>query len=395
MSQQVAPLHIRKGHERRLLLGHPWVFSNEIMSDLREYEPGTLVDVYTHGGTFAGRGYINPRSLITVRLLSQRREAIDEAFFQQRMAAALQRRRHLYPEAQSYRLVYSEGDFLPGLIIDRYGDHYVVQTLTLGMDLRLEAICQTLERLVQPQAIVARNDVAIRSLEGLPLEKKVLRGNLQAPVEILEHDLRFCVNPWEGQKTGLYLDQRENRWALRPLLGRGRVLDAFCYSGAWSLHAARAGAEEVLGIDESAKAIQWASEQAQENGLGDLCHYTAANVFDYLKEADARRERFDAIVLDPPAFVKSRGKLREGIEGYWEINRRAMRMIKTGGHLITCSCSYHVDPETFRAMLSRAARAARRRVTLLEMRGQGRDHPTLLPATESAYLKCAVLAFGD
>lgn len=395
MSQQAAPLHIRKGHERRLLLGHPWVFSNEIMSDLRQYEPGTLVDVYTHGGTFAGRGYINPRSLIAVRVLSQRREAIDAAFFQQRIAAALRRRRHLYPEAQSYRLVYSEGDFLPGLIIDRYGDHYVVQTLTLGMDQRLEMICETLERLVQPQAIVARNDVAIRGLEGLPLEKKVLRGNLQTAVEVLEHDLRLCVNPWEGQKTGFYLDQRENRWAIRPLLGRGRVLDAFCYSGAWALHAARAGAEEVLGIDESARAIQWANEQAQHNDLGDVCRFTAVNVFDYLKEADARRERFDAIVLDPPAFVKSRGKLREGIEGYWEINRRAMRMIKPGGHLVSCSCSYHVDPETFRTTLGRAARAAHRQVTLLEMRGQGRDHPTLLPVSESAYLKCAVLAIGD
>jgi 23S rRNA (cytosine1962-C5)-methyltransferase len=395
MSQQAAPLHLRKGHERRLLLGHPWVFSNEIMSDLGAYEPGTLVDVYTHGGTFAGRGYINPHSLIAVRLLSQRREPIDGAFFERRLGAALRRRDRLYPGEQSYRLVYSEGDFLPGLIVDRYSDHYVVQTLTLGMDLRLEAICEALERLVRPQAIVARNDVAIRTLEGLPLEKKLLRGNLQALVEVRERDLHLRVNPWEGQKTGLYLDQRENRWALRSLLGHGRVLDAFCYSGAWALHAARAGATEVVGVDESAKAIQWAGEQAHDNGLEGVCRFTLANVFDYLKEADAGRERFDAIVLDPPAFVKSRSKRREGLEGYWEINRRAMRMVKAGGYLISCSCSYHVDAESFRAMLSRAARAARRGVTLLEMRSQGRDHPTLLPAHESAYLKCAVLAFGE
>lgn len=395
MSQQATPLHTHKGHERRLLLGHPWVFSNEIASDLRDYEPGSLVDVYTHGGTFVGRGYINPRSLITVRLLSQRREAFDGGFFRRRLEAALRRREQLFPGAQSYRWVYSEGDVLPGLIIDRYSDHLVLQTLTLGMELRTDAICEALESLIQPQAIVARNDVGIRTLEGLPLEKKLLRGSLQSPVEVWEDDLCFRVNPWEGQKTGFYLDQRENRRTLRPLLSGARVLDAFCYSGAWALHAGRAGAKEVLGIDESTKAIQWASDQAQDNGLAGVCRFSAANVFDFLKGADAGRERFDAIVLDPPAFVKSRGKLREGLQGYWEINRRAMRMVKPGGYLITCSCSYHVDPDTFRATLSRAARAARRNVMLLEMRSQGKDHPTLLPVQESAYLKCAVLAFGD
>jgi 23S rRNA (cytosine1962-C5)-methyltransferase len=395
MSQQAVPLHIRNGHERRLLLGHPWVFSNEVASDLGDYEPGSLVDVYTHGGTFLGRGYVNPRSLISVRLLSSRREAFDSTFFRRQFEAALRRRERLFPGAQSYRLVYGEGDLLPGLIIDRYSDHLVLQTLTLGMELRTEAICEALESLLQPQAIVARNDVGIRALEGLPSEKKLLRGSLQAPVEMWEDDLRFRVDPWEGQKTGFYLDQRENRCSLRPLLSGARILDAFCYSGAWALHAARAGAKEVLGIDESAKAIQWASDQARDNGLAEVCQFATANVFDFLKEADGRRERFDAIILDPPAFVKSRGKLREGLQGYWEINRRAMRMIKPGGYLITCSCSYHVDPDTFRATLSRAARAARRHVMLLDMRSQGKDHPTLLPVGESAYLKCAVLAFGD
>jgi 23S rRNA (cytosine1962-C5)-methyltransferase len=395
MSQQAVPLHIHKGHERRLLLGHPWVFSNEIASDLRQYEPGSLVDVYTHGGTFVGRGYINPRSLITVRLLAQRREVIDSAFFSRRFEAALRRRERLFPGVQSYRLVYSEGDSLPGLIIDRYRDHLVVQTLTLGMELRTEAICEALEGLMRPQAIVARNDVGIRSLEGLPHEKKVLRGNLQAPVEVWEHDIRFRVDPWEGQKTGFYLDQRDNRCSLRPLLAGERVLDAFCYTGAWALHAARAGAREVLAVDESAKAIQWANDQAKDNGLEHVCQFTAADVFDVLKAADTQRERFDCIILDPPAFVKSRSKVREGLQGYWEINRRAMRLLKPGGYLITCSCSYHVDPDTFRATLCRAARAARRTIVLLEMRSQARDHPVLLPVSEAAYLKCAVLSCVD
>ena len=395
MSQQAAPLHIHKGHERRLLLGHPWVFSNEIASDLREYEPGSLVDVYTHGGTFVGRGYINPRSLITVRLLSQRREVIDSNFFHARLATALQCRERLFPGVQSYRLVYSEGDLLPGLIVDRYQDHLVLQTLTLGMELRTAAICDALEHLLQPQAIVARNDVGIRTLEGLPHEKKVLRGSLQGPVEVWESDIRFRVDPWEGQKTGFYLDQRENRCLLRPLLAAARVLDAFCYTGAWALHAARAGAREVVAVDESAKAIRWANDQAKDNGLEQVCQFTASDVFDFLKDADTRHERFDCIVLDPPAFVKSRSKVREGLQGYWEINRRAMRLVKPGGYLITCSCSYHVDPDTFRSTLSRAARAARRTVVLLEMRSQARDHPVLLPLSESAYLKCAVLTLAD
>jgi 23S rRNA (cytosine1962-C5)-methyltransferase len=395
MSQQAAPIHLHKGHERRLLLGHPWVFSNEIASDLRTYEPGSLVDVYTHGGTLVGRGYINPRSLITVRILTQRREPIDGDFFHARLAAALQRRERLFPGEQCYRLVYSEGDQLPGLIVDRYRDHLVLQTLTLGMELRTEAICQALECLMQPRAVIARNDVGIRTLEGLPHEKKVLRGSMQTPVEICEGDIRFLVDPWEGQKTGFYLDQRENRCALEPLLAGERVLDAFCYTGAWALHAARAGAREVVAVDESAKAIRWATDQAKDNGLDRVCRFMAADAFDRLKEADARRERFDCIILDPPAFVKSRSKLREGLEGYREINRRAMRLINPGGYLITCSCSYHVDPDTFRTTLSRAARAARRNVVLLEMRSQARDHPVPLPLSESAYLKCAVLMCAE
>jgi 23S rRNA (cytosine1962-C5)-methyltransferase len=371
------------------------VFSNEIASDLREYEPGSLVDVYTHGGTFVGRGYINPRSLITVRLLSQRREVIDSGFFRGRLEAALRRRERLFPGVQSYRLAYSEGDLLPGLIIDRYQDHLVLQTLTLGMELRTEAICEALESLMQPRAIVARNDVGIRALEGLPQEKKVLRGNVQTPVEVWESDLRFRIDPWEGQKTGFYLDQRENRCILRPLLAGERVLDAFCYTGAWALHAARAGARAVVAVDESAKAIRWASDQAKDNGLDQVCQFTTSDVFDFLKEADTRHERFDCIILDPPAFVKSRSKVREGLQGYWEINRRAMRLVKPGGYLITCSCSYHIDPDTFRAALCRAARAAHRTIALLEMRSQARDHPVLLPLHESAYLKCAVLTFAD
>jgi len=377
------------------LLGHVWVFSNEIATDLSAYEPGSLVDVYSHGGTFVGRGYINPHSLITVRLLTPRREAIDSRFFHRRIEEAWRRRERLFPEADAYRLVYSEGDLLPGLIVDRYGDQFVVQALTLGMELRTELVCEALETLFHPQAIVARNDVGIRTLEGLPVEKKILRGSVQGPVDIREADLRFAVDPWEGQKTGFYLDQRDNRCLLRPFLRGPRVLDAFCYTGAWGLHAARAGAREVLGIDESPRAIAWATRQAEHNGLQDICRFEMADVFRYLKDADARGERFDCIIMDPPAFVKSRAKVREGLHGYWEINRRAMRLLTPGGYLITCSCSYHVDPDTFRGTLARAARAVHRTALLLEMRSQGRDHPVLLPVGESAYLKCAVIALAD
>ncbi len=395
MSEHAAAVHLHKGHEKRLLLGHLWVFSNEIASDLHTYEPGSLVDVYSHGGTFIGRGYINPHSLITIRLLSSRREAIDAAFFHQRIEAAWRRRERLFPGIDAYRLVYSEGDLLPGLIIDRYRGHLVLQALTLGMELRTELVCETLETLFHPRAIVARNDAAIRTLEGLPTEKKVIRGSLAEPIEIEESDLRFEVDPWEGQKTGFYLDQRENRCALRPFLKGPRVLDAFCYTGGWALHAARAGATEVFGVDESAKPIEWAKRQAEHNGLQDVCRFVVADAFQYLREADERHERFDCVILDPPAFVKARSKLREGLQGYWEINRRAMRLVKPGGYVISCSCSHHVDQDTFRATLARAARAAHRTALLLEMRAQAKDHPILLPMGESAYLKCGVLALAD
>jgi 23S rRNA (cytosine1962-C5)-methyltransferase len=395
MSERAEPIHLQKDHERRLLLGHPWVFSNEIASDVKAYQPGSLVDVYAHGGTFLGRGYINPHSLISVRILSQRREAIDATFFLRRLETALWRRTQLYPQAQTYRLVYSEGDLLPGLIVDRYADHLVVQALTLGMDLRLDLICDALEAQLHPRAIIARNDVGIRGLEGLPLGKKLLRGELHGPVPFQEADLRFQADLWDGQKTGAYLDQRDNRWALQSFLRGKRVLDAFCYTGAWALHAARAGALEVIGVDESAKAIQWAQQQAKDNTLEARCQFTVADVFQFLKDADTRRERFDVIVLDPPAFVKSRGKLREGLQGYWEINRRAMRLLHPNGYLITCSCSHHVDADMFRTTLARAARAARRHAVLLEMRSQSKDHPVLLPLSESAYLKCAVLTLSE
>jgi 23S rRNA (cytosine1962-C5)-methyltransferase len=292
-------------------------------------------------------------------------------------------------------VVFSEGDLLPGLIIDRYGEHLVVQALTLGMELRTEWVCETLEHLLHPRAIIARNDAAIRSLEHLPTEKKMLRGSIEEPVEIQEADLHFQVDVWEGQKTGFYLDQRENRCLLRPLFRGARVLDAFCYTGAWALHAARAGATEVVGVDESARAIEQAVRHAERNGLQDHCRFSVDDVFHYLQEADVRQERFDCIILDPPAFVKSRSKLREGLHGYWEINRRAMRLLNPGGFLVTCSCSYHVDPDTFRGILLRAARTTRRTVVLLEMRSQAKDHPVLLPMGESSYLKCAVLALAD
>jgi 23S rRNA (cytosine1962-C5)-methyltransferase len=395
MSTQPASVHLRKDQERRLLLGHLWVFSNEIADDLHGYEPGSLVDVYAHGGSFLGRGYINPHSLITVRLLTHRRDTIDAGFFERRIEAAWRRRQRLFPEVEALRVVFSEGDLLPGLIIDRYGEHLVVQALTLGMELRTEWVCETLEHLLHPRAIIARNDAAIRSLEHLPTEKKMLRGSIEEPVEIQEADLHFQVDVWEGQKTGFYLDQRENRCLLRPLFHGARVLDAFCYTGAWALHAARAGATEVVGVDESARAIEQAVRHAERNGLQDHCRFSVDDVFHYLQEADVRQERFDCIILDPPAFVKSRSKLREGLHGYWEINRRAMRLLKPGGFLVTCSCSYHVDPDTFRGILLRAARTTRRTVVLLEMRSQAKDHPVLLPMGESSYLKCAVLALAD
>lgn len=381
-------VRLKKGDARRVERGHPWVFSNEIINPPKDAEPGEIVDVLDFSGRFIGRGYYNPRTLISVRLLTNTREEINRDFLSGRISSARALRQRL-GYGDSYRALFSEGDLLPGLIVDKFGDVLVVQSLTAGIDRLLNDIIPALDDVYTPAAIVLRNDSPSRALEGLPMERRVVKGELAEQLIIEESGIRYAVDVLTGQKTGFFFDQRENRLALRGLVKDRKVLDCFCYTGAWSLSAAKFGASEVMGIDSSDKAIALAVQNAAMNNLNVF--FKNADVFDELKEMEKRQERFGCIILDPPAFVKSRAKIREAVKGYKEINRRAMRLIEPGGLLVSCSCSYHVNQDLFREMLIDAAHAAGRGVRLLELGSQARDHPMPLAAREAQYLKCAVL----
>jgi 23S rRNA (cytosine1962-C5)-methyltransferase len=379
---------LKKKEDRRIKRGHPWVFSNEVQALPADVVPGELVEVRDFAGGFIGRGYANPRSLITVRILTRTREEIDAAFLERRISRARDLRTGL-GFGESFRAVYSEGDGLPGLIVDKYADTLVVQSLTAGIDGMLEMVIAALREAYGPKAIVLRNDVAVRELEGLAQEKRVVLGDAESLVTIEESGIRYRVDVLEGQKTGFFFDQRENRLALRDLVRGRRTLDCFCYVGAWALSAAKYGASEVIGIDSSEKAVALARSNAELNSLSAT--FETGDVFDRLRELERRKERFGCIILDPPAFVKSRAKVREALKGYKELNLRAMRILEPSGILVTCSCSHHIDQELFREMLIDAAWSAGRQARVLEMRSQSRDHPALLAARETQYLKCAIL----
>jgi 23S rRNA (cytosine1962-C5)-methyltransferase len=390
-SSRATPVHtiqLKKNEERRILAGHSWIFSNEIHDALHGLEPGDVVRVVSASGRFLGIGHVSPNSLIAIRLLSRRQVEIDRAFYRLRLLAAEERRRWLYPGSSVYRLVFGEADLLPGLIVDRYDRHLVVQVLTRGMAQVEDVLLDILREIFQPASIVLRNDSPMRTLEGLSLERRLALGELPDPLLIELDGIRFVVAPLEGQKTGFYLDQRENRPRLRGLAHGKRVLDACCYEGAWGVYAARFGASEVVGVDVSEAALARARQNVQVNGLDTPCRFVARDIFDFLTEG---KEQFDAIILDPPAFIKSKAKLREGERGYLEINRLAMKLLPPGGVLVTCSCSHHLSRDRFQVLVGQAARLAKRRLRLLEACGQSRDHPVLMSMPETAYLKCFIL----
>ncbi|MEZ4598997.1 MAG: class I SAM-dependent rRNA methyltransferase [Syntrophotaleaceae bacterium] len=385
-------LFLRQGHDRRIRSGHPWIFSNEIDRIDGQVEPGDAVQIRSASGEVFGVGYYNPRSLIAARLLGEPGETIDSPeFFRTRLQKAADYRNSLYGNRAAVRLVYGEADGLPGLVVDRYNQVLVVQFLTLGMEQRREAILAGLNEVFQPEAIVARNNVAVRELEGLPQEVEVLQGELPDPLIITEHGLRFHVDVLHGQKTGHFLDQKENHQALKGRVENRRVLDLFCYSGSWSIHAARFGAREVTGVDISRGAVDLAGMNARLNFQETVCSFLQADVFELLKELQHSGERYGTVILDPPAFVKNKKRIQEAIRGYLTINRRAMELLEPGGYLFTCSCSHHLDRETFLHTLTTAARQAGRPFRLMETRGQAYDHPVLLNCPETEYLKCIVL----
>ncbi|MDA8387160.1 MAG: class I SAM-dependent rRNA methyltransferase [Nitrospiraceae bacterium] len=380
----------------RLLGGHRWVFSNELAKSPRGFAPGQLVELHDHGENFLGIGYINPDSLISVRVLTRIREPIDLAFFRKRIEAAMRFRERFLKNEQAVRLVYSEADGLPGLIADRYGDVVVLQLLTAGMEAMKDLVLDAIDALVRPRAIVLKNDSRSRALEGLPAYKEVARGALDPLPVIGEDGVLFEIDPLGGQKTGFFLDQRENRLSFKGMLSGepdGVGLDLFGYAGGWGLHLAHAGARKVVLVDESEGALARARKNAGLNGLEDKMEFVRADVFDFLEgEIRQGNARYDFIVMDPPAFVKSAKKIKEAVRAYTLLNSRCMRLLKPGGLLATSSCSYHLARPEFLDMLRAAAKSAGGRDFLLvEQRFQGRDHPVLLSMPESEYLKCAFL----
>jgi len=383
---------LKKHEDKRIKAGHPWVFSNEIASVRGERETGVAAELVDAGGSYMGTGYYNPHSLIAFRLLSRTRTDIDcIEFYEQRLLAALAHRRAIYPGLRTFRAVYGESDFLPGLVVDAYGDVLSIQILSAGMEHRRDLLLEALQRVFAPQGIIARNDVGVRSLEGLEESVAVLYGEIPDLVEMEENGLRFLVDLRSGQKTGGFLDQKENHLLLRGICQGRTVLDCFCYAGSWAVHAGAFGAASSLGIDISARAVAQAGRNAELNGLADRVAFEECDAFDRLRTLKHEGRQFGVIVMDPPAFVKSRRNIAEATKGYLIVNRRALELLEPGGYLITCSCSFHMGREAFRDMLVQAARQTRREVRLVSVHSQAPDHPVLLSFPESEYLKCFVL----
>lgn len=393
---------LRRGEEDRILAGHPWVYDNEL--EEASGEPGSIVRVHAHRGRLLGCAFYNPRSRIALRMLSRDDSALKPGFLAARIAAALARRRKRYDlSRESVRLAFGEADGLPGLVVDQYvpegngvpegggGACLSAQFLSAGMDARKEEIIDALSAELSPAAFVERDDASVRKLEGLEERVELLRGTLPEELVIAEAGLRLSVDLLLGQKTGYFLDQRENRLAFAALARGRRVLDAFCHTGGFGVRAAAAGAASVICLDSSAPALATARRNAELNGLAGKVETVEANAFDFLHEKDAAGERFGAISLDPPAFAKSRSAREAAYRGYKEINLRAMRLLEPGGVLATFSCSYHFPRADFEAMLEDAAADSGRTLRLLEWRGQPADHPVLLGYPESSYLKCAIL----
>lgn len=375
---------------KRLAAGHLWIFSNELAAHPKDLAPGSLVEFVDRHGEFLATGYYNPHSLIAGRVLSRRREPVDAGFFSARLAAARALREALYPGADAWRWVFGEADGLPGLILDRYADTLVIQSATAGMDRLLPVLLEALEDHWPAGDLVLRNDSGVRRLEGLAEEKRVIRGGERPRPVIAEGGRRFQVDCLEGQKTGFFLDQRDNRLAFAALAGPGEALDLCSYSGAWGVHLAARGME-VTCVDVSRRALDDGARNAALNDLAPRMTFTRMDVFEFLQAARREGRRYRAIVLDPPAFAKSKAGLRAALKAYRKANGLAMGLLAPGGWLASCSCSYHVAPEGFLDLLRHAGAEQGGGMHLAEYRGQARDHPALLAMPETRYLKCAFL----
>ena len=384
----MADVILLPGKEKRVYSGHPWVFRSDIARTKNDPQPGDTVRVTASNGRFLCMAAYNPHSQIALRVLSYRDEPIDEAFIRSRVHRAVEYRRR-FADLRSCRLIFAESDGLPAVIVDSFGDVLSLQCLCLGMEEYKDMICDALMEEVHPQGIYERGDVPVRELEGLQQVTGVLRGTVPDRVLMVENGVKFWVDVKQGQKTGFFLDQKENRAAIAPFVKGARVLDCFTHTGSFALHAAKFGAADVTGVDISEFACDFARENATLNGF-DNVRFVAANAFDYLKEQCAAGEQYDVVILDPPAFTKTRSNVEAAARGYKEINLRGMKLVKDGGYLVTCSCSQHMLPGQFKEVVLSAARDARVHLFQVDYRTQGRDHPILPAAPETQYLKCGI-----
>ncbi|MEY6431960.1 class I SAM-dependent rRNA methyltransferase [Thioalkalicoccus limnaeus] len=387
-------LHLLKDQERRLLAGHCWVYSNEVdvqSTPLKDFEPGATATIVSHSGRWLGFGHVNPRSLICARLISREpSRPPGSALWIERIKAALALRERLYPDP-FYRLVHGEGDGLPGLVVDRYADLLVMQISTAGMERERAGIVTALEQVVRPRAILMRNDIAVRDLEGLEQSVEPLLGNVPETLDLSERGVRYLVSPQTGQKTGWFFDQAENRDRLRRFGPAKRVLDVCCYTGAWGLQAAALGAEQVTCVDNSQTALDRLLENAERNQVANRIHPLRGEAFTTLRSLREAGESFDLVILDPPAFIKRRKDLREGTLAYQRLNRLGLEVLAPGGLLATSSCSFHLSAEALLGCVQAAARRTGRGLQLLASGQQGPDHPIHPAIPETAYLKHFVL----
>lgn len=381
-------IYLRRGREQRVLGGHPWVFRSDIEREDGAAD-GLPVRVLTSAGRFLAMAVYNPRSQISLRILSRRDEPIDGAFIRGRVRRALDYRRR-FADLNSCRLIFAESDGLPAVIADKFGEVIVLQILCLGIERFKGDIVDALAQELSPRGIYERNDVPVRELEGLTQQTGLLFGEVPDRVEMQENGVRFLVDVKEGQKTGFFLDQKENRAAIAPFVSGMRVLDCFTHTGSFALHAAHYGAAEVTGVDISEHACACALENARLNGVEDRVRFECANAFDFLRAHQTAKEQYDVVILDPPAFTKTRSAVEGALRGYKEINLRGMKLTRDGGFFVTCSCSQHVTPDLFRGMLLEAQKDAHVQLRQIEWRTQGRDHPILLASPETQYLKCGI-----
>lgn len=382
----MAEVMISRRGAKRIRRGHLWVYRSDV-SKVVEAEAGSVVRVVDEAGNLVGQAFYSDASEIALRFLSLRDERIDRDWWRSKLRACAERRAPLEKETNAWRLVYSEGDLLSSLIVDVYDGHFVLQTLSQGSDRVKDQLVELLVEEFRPRSVLERNDARVRELEGLELRKGSIYGEAPAEIEIHQQGVQFLVSPLGGQKTGAFLDQRENYLAAKRV-AHGRALDCFTFNGGFALHLAPS-CDTVLGIDIAGEAIAAAERNAGLNNAGNVVFQTA-NVFDALRELAAAGERFDTIVLDPPAFTKSRATIKSGARGYKEINLRALKLLNPGGVLVTCTCSYHLSEEMFLEIIAESALDARRRLQIIARRGQASDHPVLLGVPETHYLKCVM-----